>query len=88
MEEGTLTVRHFPAVAALPAERCQKVAARRLNVMVRPHSTTTRQTLRRSVPSANRNDSTAMARRKKPNDAAKAGSSRPADGSSVLYCVE
>jgi hypothetical protein len=47
-----------------------------------------RQKLVLSVPTANKRDRTVIASRKKANEAANAGSPRPADGSLVLYDVE
>lgn len=60
---GMLTIRHFPATAALPCARFQNVPARREKTMVRPHSRMARQMLVRRQQMANMKDRKAMARR-------------------------
>jgi uncharacterized protein YfiM (DUF2279 family) len=83
-----LTVKHFVAAAALPCANNQKVAVNRLKQKVKPHSTNMRQMFSLNVPNAKTKDKTAIARRKKPNEAANIGSSSPADGLVSLNCVE
>lgn len=60
---GILTIKHFPATAALPCAKFQNVPVRRENVIVRPHSTIAKQTLVLRQQIANIKERKAMARR-------------------------
>lgn len=66
----------------------QRVAARSEKAMTNPHSIMAKQMFVRRVPTSNKNDKKPIASRKGANEAVIVGSSRLAEGSLVLYCVE